>query len=1022
MNELFGAPVNSIAAVLAVIVSVFGVGLLFIAVRNPILVRMAFRNVRRRLARSTLIIVGLMLATAIISSSFTTGDSVAFSIKSSAVEDLRFLDEIIRIDDDSEVWKGRAIPEEFPETIFQEVGPLLDADPDIDGVMPVLGDPVAVINFSSNQFEVNGLLAGVDPTRTAGFGTLRDGDGNLLDLASLGPDEVYVDQEGAEELGTEDQPLQVGDVLGVALGPGDLHQFTVKGIVDGWYVKREFTEVVLMIPLARAQELLDREGLLSFILISNRGDELGGVALTSQILERFGEHPALKDAGLEVFDLKRDIIDIANEVGSVFVSLFTTFGLFGIGVGLLLIFLIFAMLAAERKGELGMSRAVGMQRRHLVRLFIAEGAIYGLGSAIVGAISGIGLGYLLVFVVSGTFAGESEDFSLTAHVTPRSVLVSFLFGSILTFVTVIFASRRISRLNIVRAIRDIPEPQLARAGKKTLVWGIIVTLLGVFVLFLGFQAAQLTTFGLGVSFIPIGIAMILRWKGVAQRWVLTGTGLILLAYWLLPPTVINRIKEDWNQDFSIFFVASALIVAGAVLVVMNNANVVVGLLNATLGRVRRFTPIVKSAVSYPMRFGFRTGLSVAMFAVVVFSVTVLILIIGGFNKLLEDQERLAGGYDVIAFSHSDLNPVTDLATAVEANPDLAFVSRVNGKPSVGTFRSIFQAKGRLAEQSDEHYSDTAITGVDDGFVATNRFSIKLAAAEYSTDSGFDSAAVWRDLRDKPGLAVVNARLVPLRNSFSFEPPSDAFRLDEVEGLFLENETMDPVEVTVIDQKSATTFPLTVIGVLDDFASQGPVPGGIYTSTNTLEAQLPREVDATQFFFNVQAGTETVDPANQIEKAFFQNAMETLDVAEFIEDVQAGNRAFNNLLIGFMLLGLVAGIIALGVISARAVVERLRQTGMMRAIGFSRRMVQMSFLAESSFIALLGIALGLGFGLITGINVVSDIRTDEPNLPLVIPWSQLALIGVGAYLFSLLTTFLPARQASRIAPAEALRYE
>ena len=1015
MDELFGAPVSVIAAVLAVIVAVFGVMLLYIALRNPILVRMAFRSVWRRPARSALIIVGLMLATAIISSAFTTGDSVTFSIKSSAVEDLRSLDEIIRIDDDSEVWKGRAIPEEFPETIFQEVGPQLEADPDIDGVMPVLGEEVAIINFRSNQFEVNSLLVGVDPTRTAGFGVLVDAQGNPIDLASLGPNEVIIDQEGAEKI-----QAQVGDTLGVALGPGDLHEVTVAATADGWYVRRELTEVVLMIPLARAQELLDRDGQISFILISNRGDELGGVALTSRILERFGDLPALKDAGLEVFDLKRDIIRIANEVGSVFVSIFTTFGLFGIGVGLLLIFLIFSMLAAERKGELGMSRAVGMQRRHLMRLFMAEGTIYGLGSAMVGAIIGVGLGYLLVFVVSGAFAQESEDFSLTAHVTPRSVLVSFLFGSIITFVTVIFASRRISRLNIVRAIRDIPEPQQARAGKKALVWGIITSVFGAIVLFAGFQSAQLTAFSLGVSLIPIGIAMVLRWKGVAQRWVLTGTGLWLLAYWLLPLSVLDPIKKDWNQDFSIFFVSSALIVTGAVLVVMNNANVVVGLLDGTLGRFRRLTPIVKSAVSYPMRFSFRTGLSVAMFAVVIFSVTVILVIIGGFNRLLEDQERLAGGYDVIAFSHSDLNPVTDLAAAVEANPELAFVSRVDGKPSVGTFRSIFQAKGRLAEQTDEDFLDTSVTGVDDGFVASNRFSIKLATPEYVTPSGFDSAAVWRSLRDKPGLAVVNARLVPLRNNFNFEPPADAFRLDEVEGLFLENETMDPVEVRVLDQKGGTSFSLTIIGVLDDFASLGPVPGGIYTSTNTLKAQLPREVDSTQFFFNVKPGT--VDPAINIEAAFFQNAMDTLDVADFIEDVQAGNRAFNNLLIGFMMLGLVAGIIALGIISARAVVERRRQIGVMRAIGFSRRMVQLSFLGESSFIALLGIALGLGFGLITGINVVSDIRTDEPNLPLVIPWGQLALIGVAAYLFSLLTTYLPSRQAARIAPAEALRYE
>ena len=296
----------------------------------------------------------------------------------------------------------------------------------------------------------------------------------------------------------------------------------------------------------------------------------------------------------------------------------------------------------------------------------------------------------------------------------------------------------------------------------------------------------------------------------------------------------------------------------------------------------------------------------------------------------------------------------------------------------------------------------------------------LATAEYVTESGFDSARLWRDLTDKPGLAVVNALLVPTRNNFDFAPPSDVFRLDGVEGLFLENKSMDPVELMVTDQKSGTSFPLTVIGVLDSFASQGPLPGGFYTSTNTLRTQLPREVDATQFFFNVEPGTES--PATKIEAAFFQNGMETLDVAEFIDDVQAGNRAFNSLLVGFMMLGLVAGIIALGIISARAVVERRRQIGVMRAIGFSRRMVQLSFLAESSFVAVLGIVLGLGLGIVMGINIIGDIRTDEPDIPLIIPWGLVALIGLAAYLFSLLTTYIPSVQAGRIAPAEALRYE
>ena len=326
---------------------------------------------------------------------------------------------------------------------------------------------------------------------------------------------------------------------------------------------------------------------------------------------------------------------------------------------------------------------------------------------------------------------------------------------------------------------------------------------------------------------------------MAQRWVWSGAGLFLVVYWLLPPSVYNRIREDWNQDFSIFFLSGALVVTGAVLLVMNNAPTILALLTATLGRIRPLTPIVKSAVSYPLRFGFRTGLSLAMFAVVIFSVTVMATLIEGFNQLFSDQERLGGGYAVIGFARSDLNPVVDLSATVEEDPDLSFVSKVNGKPSVGTFRTFYEAEARLSEDSDGDFLDTVITGADNDFIDSNRFSIKLATAAYATESGFDSKAVWRDLRDKPGLAVVNAFLVPTRNSFNFAVPSDSFSLAEVDNLYIENETMDPVRITVKDLKSGASFDLTVIAALDDFASQNPaMPFGFFTSTNTLTAEIP----------------------------------------------------------------------------------------------------------------------------------------------------------------------------------------
>ena len=68
----------------------------------------------------------------------------------------------------------------------------------------------------------------------------------------------------------------------------------------------------------------------------------------------------------------------ADAVGEGFTSMFTAMGSFGVLAGLLLLVNLFVMLAAERKTELGMARAVGMRRAELVGAFATEGWLYAL--------------------------------------------------------------------------------------------------------------------------------------------------------------------------------------------------------------------------------------------------------------------------------------------------------------------------------------------------------------------------------------------------------------------------------------------------------------------------------------------------------------------------------------------------------------------------------------------------------------------------------------------------------------------
>ena len=84
-----------------------------------------------------------------------------------------------------------------------------------------------------------------------------------------------------------------------------------------------------------------------------------------------------------------DAVTFALQGGIVATGGLLAVSFFSICVGVLLIFLIFVMLAAERRAEMGMSRAVGLKRRHLTQMFLFEGAAYTLAASLIGVVLGV---------------------------------------------------------------------------------------------------------------------------------------------------------------------------------------------------------------------------------------------------------------------------------------------------------------------------------------------------------------------------------------------------------------------------------------------------------------------------------------------------------------------------------------------------------------------------------------------------------------------------------------------------------
>jgi putative ABC transport system permease protein len=153
------------------------------------------------------------------------------------------------------------------------------------------------------------------------------------------------------------------------------------------------------------------------------------------------------------------VLEAAEQAGNGLGSLFLFIGSFSVIAGVLLLVNIFVMLAEERKSELGMLRAVGMKRGRLVRSFIIEGTVYALVAALLGVLIGLGVGRAVVVVAARIFSSFSDEdtFNLAFRFTPISLVNGFAMGFLIAFVTVTLTSVRISRVNIIAAIRDLPN-------------------------------------------------------------------------------------------------------------------------------------------------------------------------------------------------------------------------------------------------------------------------------------------------------------------------------------------------------------------------------------------------------------------------------------------------------------------------------------------------------------------------------------------------------------------------------------
>ena len=935
------------------------------AVRRPMLRRLALRDATRRPKETALVIAGSLLGTALITGSFIVGDTLDSSIKATTYKQLGPVDEIVQAPN---------------ETVGNElVGNIEAADDDrIDGVTSVVVAESSLVSSASGErlAEPEGQLLELDFEDGRRFG------GDASTGGITGPTPAEGEAVVTEDLATE-IAVEAGDEIQAFLY-GERVSFTVDrvvptvGLAGLWFGFQSTSPNAFVAP-----GTLDRftKGDIgdaasppnTWVLVSNRGGVEEGALLTEQVSEVI-EEAFPPDSALRIWTAKQDSIDGAEEQGDQFSELFIGIGSFAIIAGILLLVNIFVMLAEERKSQLGMLRAVGMRRGFLVRAFVIEGALYSLISGVLGAILGIGVGWAIVKVAAPIFSAFG-DFSLQLifDFEMSSIILGFSAGGLISLVTVFFTSIRISRINVIRAIRDLPEPPRGTARTATVVAGAVLFLIAV--------AGFVATFGnadawvLAILAPPVALLGLLPLLSrlLGRRYAVLLVAAASLLWGIFGNVLTGSSFFDSGEIFA-FVVQGVLLTFSAVMLLTQAQETLEG----AIRRVAARRLPLRLSVAYPLARRFRTGLTLGMFALVIFTMTFIAVLSTVFGGQVAETAAKEGDYEILMQSNVS-NP-----------PDPDEIADVEGVESVSTMLTgvaLFQPEGL------EEPEPWTISGIDERFVEGGPPNL----TEFSDDLGSEEEA-WRTVLDDPTTTIV-----------------PEFFLQEGGGPM--GRLVAPGEsVAVVDPLSGTRSERTIVGLVEnDFAFSGA-----YVSKPSIREAVGKRAAASRFYVEAiedpEAGT---DLARRIEGAFVENGVEATTFRDMIEEFAQVNLQFLRLMQGYLALGLLVGIAGLGVVMVRAVRERRRDIGVLRSLGFLVKQVRRAFIFESAFVAFEGIVIGAVLALITASQLVATGEFGE-DLAFVIPWTNVLVLTTGSLIASVLATVWPAQEASKIPPAAALR--
>lgn len=308
-------------------------------------------------------------------------------------------------------------------TNWQEVRDLLDQDPQLRAVSPLISGPALA---RRGQARASVVLMGIDPERYARIIPLADD--LLAGSVSIQAGHALIGSELAKDLG-----LRLGDKLRLDAGEGREAIVDVTGIFN--LGVRELDSRYVYLDLKQAQTLLNLPGGVSVIETT-----VAQIFQADQIAQRLG-----RLTGLQAESWMASNGQLLNAL----MSQSMTTQMIRIFVGISVAFGIASVLAVsvvQRTREIGILRAMGSPRGQILRVFLLQGGLLGLFGSLVG--SALGWGLVQVFNLLGP---KLFIIPVPADLIPLAILIATLTG----ILAAAMPARRAARYDPAVAIRYV---------------------------------------------------------------------------------------------------------------------------------------------------------------------------------------------------------------------------------------------------------------------------------------------------------------------------------------------------------------------------------------------------------------------------------------------------------------------------------------------------------------------------------------------------------------------------------------